>query len=69
MGLVFVSIQLDCLLVGAFNPFTLKVIIDIYTPVAIFLIAWGWFCRFFSSFVFPDYINPFNICCKAGLMC
>ena len=39
-----------CLLVGAFNPFTFKVIIDIYVPVAIFLIVWGRFCRslFFS---------------------
>ena len=30
-----------CLLVGAFNPFTFKVIIDIYVPIAIFLIVWG----------------------------
>ena len=36
-----------CLLVGAFNPFTFKVIIDIYVPIAIFLILWGWFCRSF----------------------
>ena len=36
------------LLVGAFNPFTFKVIIDIYVPVDIFLIVWGWFCRSFS---------------------
>ena len=33
-----------------------------------FLIVWGWFCRFFPSVVFLDYINPFNICCKAGLV-
>ena len=26
------------------------------------------FVDLFSSFVFPDYINPFNICCKAGLV-
>jgi len=32
-----------CLLVGAFNPFTFKVIIDIYVPIAIFLIVWGLF--------------------------
>ena len=57
-----------CLLVGAFNPFTLKVIIEIYVPIAIFLIVWGWFCRSFSSLVFVDYISPFNICCKAGLV-
>ena len=35
------------LLVGAFNPFTFKVIIDIFVPIAIFLIVWGWFCRSF----------------------
>ena len=32
MGLVFVSIQPVCLLVGTFNPFTLKIITDIYIP-------------------------------------
>ena len=26
--------------IGAFNPFTFKVIIDIYVPIAIFLIVW-----------------------------
>ena len=40
MGLVFVSIQPVYVLVGAFNPFTFKVIIDIYVPIAIFLIVW-----------------------------
>ena len=37
-------------MVAAFNPFTFKVIIDIYVPIAIFLILWGGFCRsvFFS---------------------
>ena len=40
MGLVFVSIQPVCLLVGAFNPFTFEVIIVIYVPIAIFLIIW-----------------------------
>jgi len=57
-----------CLLVGAFNIFTLKVIIDKYVPIAIFLIVWGWFCRFFLSLVFSDYISPFNICYNAGLV-
>ena len=57
-----------CLLVGAFNPFTFKIIINIYIPVDIFLIVWGCFCRSFSSVVF-DYISPFkNICCKTGLV-
>ena len=32
------------LLVGAFNPFTFKVIIDMYDPITIFLIIWGLFC-------------------------
>ena len=57
-----------CLLVGAFNLFTFKVIIYIYVSVAIFLIVWVWFCKSFSSLVFLDYISPFNICCKAGLV-
>ena len=57
-----------CLLIGAFNPFIFKVIMNIYVPIAIFLIVWGGFCRFFSSLVFFDYIRPFNICCKAGLL-
>ena len=56
------------LLIGAFNPFTFKVIIDIYVSIAIFLIVWGWFCRYFSSLLFLNYISTFNICCKAGLM-
>ena len=56
------------LLVRAFNPFTFKVIIDIYVPIAIFLTVWGWFCRSFFSLIFLDYISPFNICCKAGLV-
>jgi len=36
-----------CLLVGVFNPSTFKVVIDIYVPIAIFLIVWGWFFRYF----------------------
>ena len=31
------------LLVGAFNPFTCKLIIDMYDPIAIFLIVFGLF--------------------------
>ena len=57
-----------CLLVGAFNPFTFKIIIHIYVPTAIFLIVWGWFCRSLSYFEFLDHISSFNICCKAGLV-
>ena len=58
-----------CLLVGVFNSFTFKEIVDNYVPGAIFLIVWDWFCRFFFfCLVFLDYISPFNICCKAGLV-
>ena len=32
-----------CLLVGAFNPFTFKVIIDMYDPITIVLIVLGLF--------------------------
>ena len=57
-----------CFLFGAFNPFTFKVIIDIHVSTAIFLIVWGWFLDNFVSLVFLDYISPFNICGKAGLV-
>ena len=72
MGLVFfffffIHSIILCLLVGAFNPFTFKVIIDIYVPIAIFLIVWGWFCRS-SSVVKQTYIVKKYICCKAGLV-
>ena len=57
-----------CLLAGAFNAFTFKVIIDIYVPIAIFIIVWGWLHRSFPLLVFLDYISPLNICCKAGFV-
>ena len=57
-----------CILVGAFNPFTFKAIIDIYVPICIFLIVLDLFLRFFLSLMFTAYINSFNICCKAGLV-
>ena len=68
MSLVFVSIQPVCVVAEAFNPFTFKVINDVFVPIAIFLIVWVWFCRSISSLVFLDYISPFNICCKAGFV-
>ena len=34
---------------GAFIPFTFKVIIDMYVPIAIFLVVWGLFSYLFSS--------------------
>ena len=56
-------------MVGAFNPFTFKVIIDIYVLFAIFKKLFGTcFFRSFSSLLFPDYITPFNICCIAGFV-
>ena len=55
------------LLVGAFIPFTFKEIIDIHVPIVIFLIS-VCFSRSFSSFVFLEYMNPSNICCKASLV-
>ena len=51
------------LLVGAFNPFTFKVIIDTYVPIGIFLIVLGLF-----SLVFTGYGSPFSVCCKVGLV-
>ena len=45
--LFYIHLASLCLLVGTFNPFMFKVIIDIYVPVAIVLIIWGWFCRSF----------------------
>ena len=36
---------------GAFNPFTFKVIIDKYDPVAIYFIVWG--SSLYTVFVFP----------------
>ena len=49
----FSSTQPVCLLVGAFNLFTFKVIIDMYDPITIFLIVLGLFSvgRSFPSLV------------------
>ena len=41
---VFIYLAGLCLLVGAFNTFTVKVIIDMYDPITIFLIVVGVFC-------------------------
>ena len=40
-----------CVLVGAFNPFSFKVITDKYDPVAIYLIVLG--SNLYTVFVFP----------------
>ena len=38
-------------MVGAFNPFTFKVITDKYDPIAIYFIVWG--LNLYTVFVFP----------------
>ena len=55
-----------CLLVRTFNPFKFKVIIDIYVPIAILFGVNS--VGLFSSLAILDYISPFNISCKVGLM-
>ena len=41
MGFIFFIYPASlCLLVGAFNPFTLKVIVDVYDPAYIGLRRW-----------------------------
>ena len=41
---MFLLVQPVCLLVGAFNQFTFKVIIDMYGTITIFLIVLDLFC-------------------------
>ena len=41
MSFVFIFIQPVCLFFGAFKPFTFRVIIDTYVPIAIFLKCFG----------------------------
>ena len=55
-----------CLLIGAFNPFTFKVLIDKYDPVAIYFIVLG--SRLYTFFVFPLQRISFSICWRAGLV-
>ena len=43
----------QCLLVGAFNPFTFKVIIDMFDPITIFLIVLGLFSVGLFLVLFP----------------
>ena len=51
-------------LVGALIPFIFKVIIDIYVPIAIFLIVWGYFIDLFSFLVYIDYVSPLTFVVK-----
>ena len=48
---------------GAFNPFTFKVIIDMYVPIPILLIVWGLFLWvFFLPFSFScDLMTIFGV--------
>ena len=55
-----------CLLVGAFNPFTFKVIIDKYDHIAISFIVLG--SSLYTLFVFPVQRISFSICWRAGLV-
>ena len=66
---VFICSASLCLLIGAFNPFTFKVIIGMYDLITIFLIVLGLFSvgRTFPSLVFC-LEKFFSICCKAGLV-
>ena len=65
---MFSTAQPVCLLVGAFNPFTFKVLIDMYDPITIFLTVWVNFLQVFPSVVFPAQRSSFSICCKTGLV-
>lgn len=50
-----VSSPILCFLVEALNPFTFKVIVNIYVLIAILLIVWGvFFAFFFWLFFFPS---------------
>ena len=55
MGDTFCAQSLNhvCLLVGAFNPFTFKVITDKYDPVTIYFIVLG--LNLYTVFVFPGH--------------
>ena len=54
----------------AFNPFTFKVIIDVYDPITIFLIVWGLFSvSLFLLLCFLPREVPFAIVVKLALWC
>ena len=55
-------------MVGAFNPFIFKVIIDTYVPIGISWLFGVCFCSSSISLVFTGYVSPFSICCMAGLV-
>ena len=55
-----------CLLVGAFNPFTFKVIIDKYDPVAIYFVVLG--LNLYTFSVFPVWRRSFSNYWRVGLV-
>jgi len=71
---VFIHSVSLCLLVAAFNPFTFKVMIDLYDPITIFLIDLGVFSvglfllLCFLSSLGRNFSSSFSICGKAGLV-
>ena len=50
---VFIHAASLCLLIGAFNAFTFKVIIDMYDPVTVFLVVLGLFSVGLFLLLFP----------------
>ena len=57
------------LLVPAFNPFTFKVIINMYDPITVFLIVLGLLSvGLFLLLCFLPREIPFRICCNTGLV-
>ena len=62
--LTFANLINMCL--GAFNPFTFKVIIDKYDPITIYFIVLG--SGLYTLFVFPVWRISFSICWRASLV-
>ena len=58
----------QCLLVGAFNPFTFKVVIYMYVLLPFSYVFRVCYCRSFPSLVFLASGSSFRICCKAGFV-
>jgi len=58
------EIDSNTIIVGAFNPFPFKVIIDIYVPIAIFLIVGVDFVIFFLLLYFLTILVPLTFVVK-----
>ena len=82
-GLVFIHPASLCLLVGAFNPFTFKVVISMYDPITVSLVVWGLFSiglfllcflprevplAFVVKLIFAIKLNSFNFCLSGKLL-